>query len=58
MAQLAIEDAEKGKYELLKELHVLLKNPYDEQKDKEKWFAKRPNWALNKVGCSQLSCSS
>lgn len=58
MAQLAIEDAEKGKYELLHELHLLLKNPYGEQKDMEKWFALRPNWALDKVGCSQLSCSS
>lgn len=58
MAQLAIEDAEKGNYNLINELHELLKNPYDEQKDKEKWFVKRPDWALNKIGCSQLSCSS
>jgi hypothetical protein len=36
----------------------LLKHPYDEQVGKEKWFAMRPNWALDKVGCSQLSCSS
>ena len=58
MAQLAIEDAEKGKYDLLHEFHELLKQPYDEQKDKEKWFALRPDWALDKIGCSQLSCSS
>lgn len=58
MAQLAIEAAEKGNYELINELYELLKNPYDEQPDMEKWFAKRPDWALNKVGCSQLSCSS
>ncbi|MGB1018297.1 MAG: protein adenylyltransferase SelO [Chitinophagales bacterium] len=58
MAQLAIEDAEKGKYELITELYGLLKKPYSEQKSKEKWFSKRPNWALNKIGCSQLSCSS
>lgn len=58
MAQLAIDDAEKGNYDLLHELHELLKRPYDEQPDKEKWFAMRPDWALNRVGCSQLSCSS
>ena len=58
MAQLAIEEAENGKYELIHEFYKLLKNPYDEQKDNEKWFALRPNWALDKVGCSQLSCSS
>jgi serine/tyrosine/threonine adenylyltransferase len=35
-----------------------LKKPYDEQIDQEKWFAKRPEWARTKVGCSMLSCSS
>jgi uncharacterized protein YdiU (UPF0061 family) len=58
MAQLAIEAAEKEDYKLIHELYSLLKNPYSEQVDNEKWFAKRPNWALDKVGCSQLSCSS
>lgn len=58
MAQLAIEDAEKGNYILIHELYELLKNPYKEQVASEKWFSKRPNWALNKIGCSQLSCSS
>ncbi len=58
MAQLAIDDADKGNYSLLNELYLLLKNPYDEQAENEKWFAKRPEWARNKVGCSMLSCSS
>lgn len=58
MAQLAIEDAEKGKYELLDELYNLLLTPYADQPEMNKWFAKRPDWALNKVGCSILSCSS
>jgi len=58
MAQLAIDDANKGDYKLLDELFTLLKKPYDEQPKFEKWFAKRPDWARNKVGCSMLSCSS
>lgn len=58
MAQLAIEAAEKEDYSLIDELYQLLLNPYDEQPEMEKWFVKRPDWALNKVGCSMLSCSS
>lgn len=58
MAQLAIEDAEKGNYDLINELFELLKTPYAEQLTKEKWFSKRPEWANEKVGCSMLSCSS
>jgi len=58
MAQLAIEDADKGDYTLLDELYQLLKKPYDEQSKHEKWFAKRPDWARHKIGCSMLSCSS
>nr|WP_281501032.1 YdiU family protein [Cellulophaga sp. F20128] len=58
MAQLAIEDADKGDYELIDELYQLLKKPYEEQPKNEKWFVKRPEWARNKVGCSMLSCSS
>ena len=58
MAQLAIENAEKEDYNLIDELFNLLKKPYDEQPKYEKWFAKRPDWARHKVGCSMLSCSS
>ena len=58
MAQLAISDAEKGDYGLISELHQMLKYPYAEQNDNKKWFAKRPEWARDKVGCSTLSCSS
>ena len=58
MAQLAIEAAEKEDYSGIQELYNLLKNPYNEQLENEKWFAKRPEWARNKVGCSMLSCSS
>ena len=58
MAQLCIDDADKGDYALLKELFEMLKDPYDEQPNFKKWFAKRPDWARDKVGCSMLSCSS
>ncbi|WP_299128129.1 protein adenylyltransferase SelO [uncultured Winogradskyella sp.] len=58
MAQLAIDDANKGSYKLIDELFQLLKRPYNEQPKHSKWFAKRPEWARHKVGCSMLSCSS
>ncbi len=58
MAQLAIDAADKGNYDMIEELYQLLKKPYDEQKEQEKWFVKRPEWARHKVGCSMLSCSS
>lgn len=58
MAQLAIDAAEKEDYTVIEELYSLLKNPYNEQIENEKWFAKRPDWARHKIGCSMLSCSS
>ncbi|MBF7091328.1 YdiU family protein [Flavobacterium sp. ALJ2] len=58
MAQLSIDAADEGNYSLVDELYQLLKKPYDEQPEYEKWFAKRPDWARDKVGCSMLSCSS
>ncbi len=58
MAQLAIDQANEGNYDLIEELYQLLKAPYAEQPESEKWFAKRPEWARHKVGCSMLSCSS
>ncbi|MFH6996355.1 YdiU family protein [Flavobacterium sp. FlaQc-57] len=58
MSQLAIDAADKDDYSLIDELYLLLQKPYDEQPEFEKWFAKRPDWARSKVGCSMLSCSS
>jgi len=58
MSQVAIVAADKGDYSVIDELYTLLKNPYSEQLGQEKWFAKRPEWARTKVGCSMLSCSS
>lgn len=58
MAQLAIDAADTGDYGLIDELFTLLRHPYQEQENSEKWFSKRPEWARHKVGCSMLSCSS
>ena len=58
MAQLAIDAADNGDYSLINQFLDLLRQPYAEQPVMEKWFAKRPEWARHKVGCSMLSCSS
>lgn len=58
IAQLVIDAAQNNEYTLLHEIQTLLQNPYNEQPEYEKWFAKRPEWARHKVGCSMLSCSS
>jgi uncharacterized protein YdiU (UPF0061 family) len=58
MAQLAIDAAEMEDYSILIELQELLKNSYEEQLEFSKWYAKRPDWARDKIGCSMLSCSS
>ncbi|WP_298393343.1 YdiU family protein [Flavobacterium sp.] len=58
MAQLAIDAANDDDYTIISELHEVLKKPYEEQAEFEKWFAKRPEWARIKIGCSMLSCSS
>ena len=58
MAQMATDLANKGDFSLIEEFSKLFKNPYNEQPEYEKWYAKRPEWARHKIGCSQLSCSS
>lgn len=58
MAQMAINNAEKENFELIYTFYDMLKRPYDEQPEYENWFAKRPDWAREKIGCSMLSCSS
>jgi uncharacterized protein YdiU (UPF0061 family) len=58
MAQKAIDAAEQGDLSELQVLLQLLEKPYDEQPEYECYFAKRPEWARNRAGCSMLSCSS
>jgi serine/tyrosine/threonine adenylyltransferase len=58
MAQQAIDKATGGDFSEVKTLLQLLRNPYHEQPEYERYFAKRPEWARTKAGCSMLSCSS
>jgi uncharacterized protein YdiU (UPF0061 family) len=58
MAQLAIEQAYEGEYNLIDELYEMLKRPYTDQKEYDHWHKLIPDWAIDRPGSSTLSCSS
>ncbi len=58
LSQLAIDKAEQGDFSMVNGLLNVMRFPYDEQPESEIYAKKRPDWARDKPGCSQLSCSS
>ena len=56
----AYEQAEKGNYELIKELQVIMTDPYSEQtrEIEEKYYSLKPTQYFNLAGTSFVSCSS
>jgi len=58
MLQEVIDDVAKGSREKINDLMIAIQNPYQKSNSTQKYFAKRPDWARTRAGCSALSCSS